>query len=364
MTTVVWKPNDRIVQKGSVGNVFYIVQEGQVKVHDIGTGSEFGEQTLGPGEFFGERALLTGEKRAANVTAVTEVKTLAMERETFEKAIGPLQMFLDMGMRRRFLQSIPMFADSDLTDLEMDQLARLVDEVNYNENDVLVTEGNPIDLYLWIIRSGTLKVSGLADGKNRILKSGDYFGDQFIVGDAQATASINAVVGEPLTTWVLRRKDIENVIGDLGRFTKGTSDRQMKISYNFSELKRLKVLGRGAFGTVWLVKHGESAYALKEMSKRQLIDGDQVTGVKREKEMLLSLSHIFILSMIDWHQDDKKIYFLLPIVQGGELFSVVRTQKLRNQGLPNYNSAFYAAGIIEGLGYFHQRLIAYRGMLM
>lgn len=363
MTTVVWKPGDRIVQKGSVGNVFYIVQEGNVRVHDIGTGSsDFEDQTLGPGEFFGERALLTGEKRAANVTAVTEVKTLAMERETFEKAIGPLQMFLDLGMRRRFLQSIPMFAESDLTEHEMDQLARLVDEVNYNKDHRLATQGDPMEMCVWIIRHGSLQVFSGSD-EGRTLKSGDYFGDQLIAGDPQSGAPVNAVVKDPLTTWVLQRSKIENVLGDIRRLkAKSAASEKMQVEYNFSELKRMSILGKGAFGTVWLVKYGESAFALKEMSKRQLIDGDQVLGVKREKEMLLSLDHIFILSMLDWYQDDKFIYFLLPIVQGGELFSVVRTQKGRHQGLPNYNSAFYAAGIIEALGYFHQRLIAYRGM--
>lgn len=51
MTTVVWNPDDRIVQKGSVGNVFYIIQEGKVKVHDIGGDSAFDDLTLGPGDF-------------------------------------------------------------------------------------------------------------------------------------------------------------------------------------------------------------------------------------------------------------------------------------------------------------------------
>lgn len=100
MTSVKWKANARIVQKGSVGNVFYIIQEGQVKVHDIGGDSRFDDLVLGPGGFFGERALLTGEVRAANVTSITEVKTLAMDRDTFEKAIGPLQKFLDLEMRK------------------------------------------------------------------------------------------------------------------------------------------------------------------------------------------------------------------------------------------------------------------------
>jgi CRP-like cAMP-binding protein len=92
MTPVKFKKDDQIVQKGQVGTVFYIIQEGKVKIHDIGLGdSQYEDQIFGPGDSFGERALLTGEPRAANATALTDVSTLAMDRETFEETIGPLQ---------------------------------------------------------------------------------------------------------------------------------------------------------------------------------------------------------------------------------------------------------------------------------
>jgi cAMP-dependent protein kinase regulator len=60
MVHVKFKKDDQIVQKGEVGTVFYIIQEGKVKIHDIGLGdSRYEDQIFGPSDWFGERALLT-----------------------------------------------------------------------------------------------------------------------------------------------------------------------------------------------------------------------------------------------------------------------------------------------------------------
>ena len=92
LTTVTFKEGERIISKGDVGEVFYIIREGTVKVHDIGFGdSTYVDQPLGPGDFFGERALITGDPRVANVSATSTCSCLCLSRETFEQVLGPLQ---------------------------------------------------------------------------------------------------------------------------------------------------------------------------------------------------------------------------------------------------------------------------------
>jgi CRP-like cAMP-binding protein len=46
---------------------------------------------LGKGEFFGERALLKNEPRGANVVACGYVDCLVLEREDFNRLLGPLE---------------------------------------------------------------------------------------------------------------------------------------------------------------------------------------------------------------------------------------------------------------------------------
>lgn len=373
LTPVHWKEGTRIVQKGEEGSVFYIIQEGNVKVHDIGLGdSRLDDLVLGPGSWFGERALLTGEPRAANVTALNEVTTMAMDRETFEASIGPLQHLLEREMRRHSLKALPIFASSNLSEFELNQLVDLMEELCYSKGEHLAETGKPYPMNLWIIRHGRLLVYSEKHDKIYNLQPGDYFGDKSVKGDPDHISSHTAICEESLTAWVLSREQIETVIGDIDRlgniggFTKSKQDKTIKLKH----LKKHKMLGRGAFGKVWLVTHEKksgsdvetTAYALKTMSKYEVLQAKLETSVVREKELLCLLDHPFILHLVCSYQDETNLYMLLPLVLGGELYSVLHKQKGRRRGLENDAAAFYSACIIEALGHFHQRQIAYRDL--
>lgn len=513
MTTVPFKAGDRIVQKGQTGNVFYIIEQGQVKIHDIGLGdSKLQDQILGPGDWFGERALLTGEVRAANATAISEsgVVTLVMDRETFEATIGPLRNFVDAEMRRHFLQAIPLFAKNiykggHITEPEFQQLVKLMTKKFYHKGERLATAGEVRENDLWIIQTGQLLVtmhkppallsantsdyaikkpsdsdsasssspsksssnkmspfrrfaksskqsaSALASSSSSTnlsttltLKSGDYFfGDEATLKEGLLSAhaavsggasnnnnkssslksarasgehrlpcmkcisTLDAEVGEELTTWVLTLADIEAVLGDLNRLASivaaapppptittrahaepnlplppptrslGGKTASIYIPPNKASIEHSNtqipldslikhhVLGHGAFGKVWLVSYrpigmgtlGEETYALKVLSKRQLLKKQQHHSVIRERDMLALLQHPFILQLVSSYQDDNNIYLLLPLIHGGELFTLLHKQKMKGRGLDNEKAAFYSACVIEAIGHFHQRLI-------
>ena len=101
-------------------------------------------------------------------------------------------------------------------------------------------------------------------------------------------------------------------------------------------------------------------YALKMITKRQVIEAGQVKGVLREKQIMASIEHPFILPLNGSFQDADFLYLLLPVHQGGELFNVVHTND--RDGLDNDASQFYGACILEALGYLHARNIVYRDM--
>jgi cAMP-dependent protein kinase regulator len=80
-----------LVNKGDVGDTFYLIQDGQVEVTDIVVGhTTYENQVLGPGEYFGERALVTKEPRSANCVGKTSGIALTIDQETFEKVVGSL----------------------------------------------------------------------------------------------------------------------------------------------------------------------------------------------------------------------------------------------------------------------------------
>lgn len=118
----------------------------------------------------------------------------------------------------------------------------------------------------------------------------------------------------------------------------------------------------GAFGKVWLATYDEKPYAMKMLNKRQLIENDQVDGVLREKALLSTMRHPFILAFHGSFQDDTHLYLLLGLMQGGELFKVIHDPKNKRKGISNGDAAFYGACVISSLAHMHQRLIAYRDL--
>ena len=86
-----------------------MIKEGNLRVSEIGDGRTYPDITLGPGEYFGERALITGEPRAANIAAVTNVVLMALDRVSFNSLLGPLKELLNQNMIVRVLNSIRWF---------------------------------------------------------------------------------------------------------------------------------------------------------------------------------------------------------------------------------------------------------------
>jgi MFS family permease len=73
---------EMIVRAGDVGDRFYIIDSGTVRVR-LGNG----EKLSGMGEYFGEIALLRDQPRTATVTAATDTRLYALERADFLAAV-------------------------------------------------------------------------------------------------------------------------------------------------------------------------------------------------------------------------------------------------------------------------------------
>ena len=364
LTPVNFSAGERIINKGDAGEVFYIVKEGRVKVHDIGFGdSQYVDQFYGPGDFFGERALQTGEPRAANITSETASVCLGLSRENFEKSLGPLQDLIDHAMNKRVLMGVPLFANSKFEPYEMSRLTDLVTEVNFMQGEVLAEEGQPAKQNLYIIRTGKITVVN-ENGMINNLSPGDYFGDKLIQAEDGAVCKQTITAEESATCGVLTRSAIESVIGDISRLGKAVAPVASKLdrSILFADLVKFRILGVGTFGKVWLVTHKTTGkpYALKMLTKREIIGHHQVEGVIREKNIMTSIDHPFVVDLRCTFQDDRHLYMLIELVQGGELFSVIHTET--RDGIPNANSRFYAACILESLSHLHHRHITYRDL--
>lgn len=359
---VQFQPNDKIINKGDIGDQFYIIREGRVKVHDIGFGdSTYDDQEMGVGEFFGERALITGDPRMANITAVTHVTCLCLSRDTFDMVLGPLQDLIDMAQRKRTLLGVPIIANSKFAPHELARLTDKVREVNYPPGTVLAQEGQPFEHNLYIIRYGTIIMA--RDGKISTKSDADYFGEDSVKDPDDAPSKVTITVQDECSCGVLSKMDIHRVIGPLQRLGRPPADHGRKgPDIRLKDLVKFRILGVGTFGKVWLVSHKRTGtpFALKMLGKREVIGHHQVEGVMREKNLMAAIRHPFVVELVTTFQDERNLYMLIGLVQGGELFSIIHTEV--RDGIPNGNSRFYAACILESLAALHRRDIVYRDL--
>uniref|UniRef100_A0A7S2MVM4 cGMP-dependent protein kinase n=1 Tax=Helicotheca tamesis TaxID=374047 RepID=A0A7S2MVM4_9STRA len=155
----------------------------------------------------------------------------------------------------------------------------------------------------------------------------------------------------------------EAVIGDMSRLGKASDMNKLDKNVKLEDLKRHRILGVGTFGQVWMCSlktDKTKVYALKIQNKRELLGHHQVDGVIREKNVMASLDHPFVIKLVNTFQDDKSLYMLLNLVQGGELFSILHTNS--RDGVKENSAKFYSACILKGLAYMHDRHILYRDL--
>eukprot|EP00760_Papus_ankaliazontas_P009275 PhM_4_TR13988/c0_g1_i1/m.81531/K04739/PRKAR; cAMP-dependent protein kinase regulator len=81
-----------VTEEGTLGDTFYIVEEGELVVTKRNGGGVLNR--LHEGDYFGELALLYDQPRQATVTAHTDVRLVSLNRKAFTAYLGPLESIL------------------------------------------------------------------------------------------------------------------------------------------------------------------------------------------------------------------------------------------------------------------------------
>mmetsp|Transcript_20045 Transcript_20045/g.22399 ORF Transcript_20045/g.22399 Transcript_20045/m.22399 type:complete len:745 (-) Transcript_20045:177-2411(-) len=383
MRPLTFSKGDRLVKKGDEGDMFYVLQEGKVKVTNIEAGGKaYDDVELGPGEYFGERALVLKEPRAANITALTDGIALCVDSDTFKTVMGNLGQLVMKSSDRRRLLGIDSFNKSNLDENDIGALVDRIKDEQLVPGKVLFAEGEKTPATLYIVRKGNVHLTKKGDRSYpKTLGTGGYFGEVMLLldtkrsdnkSDSLAVAHYSATVGdEDCIVGKLTLADCRTVFDttQMGATQKGRR-RTGSIKDSDIAMKTLKyhtILGAGTFGQVWLVSRssnsapsGRQAYALKIQSKYELVKHSQAKGVVQEKNIMAQLVHPFIIQLVNTYQDKQRVYMLLDVVQGGELFSLMHSSS--SDGLPIEDTVFYSASILEGLGHMHRRNILYRDL--
>merc|ERR1712045_602905 len=124
--------------------------------------------------------------------------------------------------------------------------------------------------------------------------------------------------------------------------------------------KTVGILGKGAFGVVSLVvdRNSGKSYALKAIKKHQIVELGQQEHIVNEKDVMLLMNNPFLVNLRGTYKDKYRVYFLLDVCLGGELFTILRRRRYFDED----TSRFYAGCVIEAFDYMHGEDIIYRDL--
>uniref|UniRef100_A0AAV1VBX3 AGC protein kinase n=1 Tax=Peronospora matthiolae TaxID=2874970 RepID=A0AAV1VBX3_9STRA len=126
------------------------------------------------------------------------------------------------------------------------------------------------------------------------------------------------------------------------------------------DFNMIQVIGRGSFGKVVLVRHKatKTLYAMKILSKENIVQRKQVEHTRTERRVLGCTRHPFIVGLHYAFQTARRLYFVLDYCPGGELFYHLSRMKK----LPEHMARFYAAEITLALEHLHGLGVVYRDL--
>jgi hypothetical protein len=116
--------------------------------------------------------------------------------------------------------------------------------------------------------------------------------------------------------------------------TSTSSNSDSEIMPELSDFIILKMLNKGGFGKVFLVKNtlDNKYYAMKRIRKDLLIETGQIENTINEKTVLLRLQNPFLLGMSYAFQSEFRLYFFMDYISGGDLYdNLVKVKRFEEE---------------------------------
>jgi hypothetical protein len=144
---------------------------------------------------------------------------------------------------------------------------------------------------------------------------------------------------------------------------KAVDDEKPNTKLSLNDFDLLKVVGKGAFGKVMLVrkKDGVGAgqiYAMKVLKKSVVASLGQIEHTKSEREILFVIRHPYIVRLRFSFQNEEKLFLVTDYYNGGSLYSHLKKVKFFSED----RARFYGAELLSALDHLHQQHIIYRDL--
>uniref|UniRef100_A0A4W5JV48 Protein kinase cGMP-dependent 3 n=1 Tax=Hucho hucho TaxID=62062 RepID=A0A4W5JV48_9TELE len=315
LVAIDFKPGNDVIKEGTEGDSMYIVAAGELLVSQ----ADCNLRTLTCGDVFGELAILYNCKRTATVKAKTVVRLWFMERQMYRT------IMTNKSKKKLYTLNLPTCTLLALNDSQLSKIIDSMEEVKYQNNDVIVREGAEGNTFYIILK-----------------------GEVYCVTVVCSTIS-STVLEEPdapektSPSSSLRLKDLIPVLYQEGRYQ-----------------GEPVTLGVGGFGRVELVTtlHHGKYFAMKRVSKKHIVAKRQEEHVLFEKRILKAIKSDFIVRLHSAFKDTRYIYMIMEFCVGGEIWT-----KLKEVGrFDEPIAVFCTACVVEAYAYLHKKGIMYRDL--
>mmetsp|Transcript_5339 Transcript_5339/g.9536 ORF Transcript_5339/g.9536 Transcript_5339/m.9536 type:complete len:770 (+) Transcript_5339:30-2339(+) len=206
---------ENIITQGEEGDNFYIVKEGSfdvfVRRNDVEATKVL---QYGPGDMFGELALMYNATRAATVTATSDSKLWALDRDSFQMMLTTAEN-TQRKLYEGFLDSVEIF--QDLTRYEIAQLSDMLQSDAFDDGEAIITQGEE-GRYFYIIEEGEAKAY-IGGDKGEIevkhyKQPGEYFGEIALLTAATRKATVRGA-GRGCSVLSVSKEDFISVLGPI-----------------------------------------------------------------------------------------------------------------------------------------------------
>uniref|UniRef100_A0A8C0DNT0 Rho-associated protein kinase 2 n=1 Tax=Balaenoptera musculus TaxID=9771 RepID=A0A8C0DNT0_BALMU len=150
-----------------------------------------------------------------------------------------------------------------------------------------------------------------------------------------------------------KNKNIDNFLNRYEKIVKKIRGLQMKAE----DYDVVKVIGRGAFGEVQLVRHkaSQKVYAMKLLSKFEMIKRSDSAFFWEERDIMAFANSPWVVQLFCAFQDDKYLYMVMEYMPGGDLVNL-----MSNYDVPEKWAKFYTAEVVLALDAIHSMGLIHR----
>ena len=358
---------------GEAADECYTIVEGSVELTD----SKGGTRVARAGDALGDSALALPCERVETARAQSaRVVVFSIDRSTFKLSVGGFAALEDE-KSTAVIERVAALTDA-LTPEQIAQLAPLAEFVVLKGNAVHTVTANSL----------VCSVTGAADYNGAVLSFLDSTGADALMGDVETPESVATAKKAGAEIMILSRAAVMPVLGNLRKLVEenaagpsaealaaaaasaaeAAASGRMVIT-NPDDIEKLRTLGMGSFGRVFVAKSKSEAdaeiFAVKCIKKALVVEMQQEKSVMVEKSVMAECASPFVVDLVASYQEPHYLCLGMPIQRGGEVahrLEAAVDDDDEPTGLPPFDAAFYTVGVALGAAHVHSKGFIWRDL--